>query len=48
MSMTQIDEHPSRQRILVGAQIFHIAADKCEQRQRIHWTYYFHGSSSNP
>jgi hypothetical protein len=31
-----------------GAQIFRVAADKCEQRHRIHWTYYLHGSSSNP
>jgi hypothetical protein len=45
MSMTQIDERPSRQRILIGAQIFRIAADKCEQCHCIHWTYYLHGSS---
>jgi hypothetical protein len=26
----------------------HCVPDKYEQRQRIHWTYYLHGSSSNP
>ena len=42
--MTQIDEQRSRQPIFTGAQIVRIAADKCEQRHRIHWTYYLHGS----
>ena len=46
--MTQIDEQRSRRPVFTGAQIFPIAADKCEQRHRIQWTYDLHGSRSNP